>query len=249
MKRSIRKCFVIGVASIFGSALWADTRPTEAAYQPSQTDVREDNLAAISSSVPRVDLKLASEPTASKLKITVLIYNYAETPHRMLSRATEAATTVFQRVGVETAWLDCTASTAKGTNDTSCTKQSGPTHLVVRILPRSMAKRVGQHHSAFGFALPASEGRFGYIANVFSHRVSDLARSRGDEERPIILGHMLAHEMGHLLLGLGSHSDTGIMHVPWNGKQLDRVRFNNLLFTPKEAEQIRRQIAERSAAE
>ena len=112
-----------------------------------------------------------------------------------------------------------------------------------------MAKRVGLHYSHFGFGLPAAGDGFGYIAKVFYHRVGELTLSRGDEERPIILGHMLAHEMGHLLLGLDSHSDTGIMHVPWEREELDQARFNSLLFTPEQVKQIRQQVLDRLAAE
>jgi len=187
-----------------------------------------------------------------KPEITVLIYNYAGVRDGIVDRAAKAAATVFRRAGLETVWMDCAASLslAEDSEGEDCRRQLGlKSSLVLRILPRRMAKKTGLHSSHFGFALPTSGNDFGYIANVFYHRVGELARSRGHEETAIILGHLMAHEMGHLLLGLGSHSAMGIMHVPWARDQLDRARFSRLLFTPEQAEQIRRQVSERLAAE
>ena len=34
------------------------------------------------------------------------------------------------------------------------------------------------------------------------------------------LGHVIAHELGHLLLGTGQHSAGGVMQGNWRGKQI-----------------------------
>ncbi len=66
-------------------------------------------------------------------------------------------------------------------------------HLTVKILPETMAS---------GFSLPFT--RFGvtvqhHASFVFYHRVRDLAMSES-----AILGLVMAHELGHLLLGEGA---------------------------------------------
>ena len=54
----------------------------------------------------------------------------------------------------------------------------------------------------------------------------------------VILGNVIAHEIGHILLGPGSHSETGIMSFPWGRKQLLDASRGLLLFTPEQARNI-----------
>jgi hypothetical protein len=74
-----------------------------------------------------------------------------------------------------------------------------------------------------------------------------LAES-GGASRALLLGHVMAHEIGHLLLGVNSHANTGLMHVPWDRDQREKAYLGTLLFTNKEAEQIRHQAAARLRA-
>jgi hypothetical protein len=120
------------------------------------------------------------------------------------------------------------------------------TDIQVNILPRTMAQVLMRHHSELGAAVTLPHG-FGRHASVFYHRVDELAES-GGASRALLLGHIMAHEIGHLLLGVNSHSATGLMHVPWGRTQRERASLGTLLFTDKESEQIRRQVADRLRA-
>ena len=186
---------------------------------------RDDNRRATRRSGSRGVSHTANSPADPRIEITVLIYNYAGARRRTVSRATRAAATVFRRIGVRTVWLECQAPTSNAARNSPCDEQLRATHLALRILSRTMAERARLPRRCFGYAMPARQDRFGHIANVFYHRVDELAESRGDEERPIILGHMMAHELGHLLLGVDSHSDTGIMHVPWGPRTVGSSPF------------------------
>ena len=53
-----------------------------------------------------------------------------------------------------------------------------------------------------------------------------------------ILGHAITHELGHLLLGVGSHSAAGVMHGPWHRK-------GQCFFTRWEGDRIRREVSAR----
>jgi hypothetical protein len=64
----------------------------------------------------------------------------------------------------------------------------------------------------------------------------------------VILGHVLAHETGHLLLGADSHSVSGIMHVPWRVKDLEIMAEGRMLFTPGEARRMRMNVQARIQA-
>ena len=55
---------------------------------------------------------------------------------------------------------------------------------------------------------------------------------------PIILGCVIAHEIGHLLLGSNSHSVSGIMQGRWERRQVRQAVTGTLLFTPEQAKLI-----------
>ena len=109
-----------------------------------------------------------------------------------------------------------------------------------------MAERLRPAQESFGFALYPDDGSFATVANVFAHDAEQLAGRRGMRQG-VILGHLMAHEVGHLLVGAGSHSAVGIMHVPWHLKELEIIRQGAMTFTPKEAERMRTNIRVRMA--
>src|SRR6266849_4437613 len=111
-----------------------------------------------------------------------------------------------------------------------------------------MAERLRQAEDSFGFALYPDDGSFAMVANVFAHDAEQLANRRGMRQG-VILGHLVAHELGHLLLGAGSHSASGIMHVPWHLKELELIALGLMVFMPQEAKRMRTNIRARAATE
>ena len=74
-----------------------------------------------------------------------------------------------------------------------------------------------------------------YYENVLRRAQSDDAEGG---KLQIILGCIIAHELGHLLLGSNSHSDTGIMLARWEVNQLRQLMMGGLLFTPGESKRM-----------
>ena len=62
---------------------------------------------------------------------------------------------------------------------------------------------------------------------------------------PIILGQLMAHEIGYLLLGTGSHSRGGVMCASWNPKTVLRAASGSLTFTGRQANKLRTNVVER----
>jgi hypothetical protein len=107
---------------------------------------------------------------------------------------------VFGAMGVRTVWPDAGA----GSTGLSC---AGVNLLVGLLSPEMIQRRAneGASESTLGTAYKAA-GR----AYVFTERVSALgARTRMDER--VLLGRVIAHEVGHLLLSEAGHSRSGIM--------------------------------------
>jgi hypothetical protein len=181
-------------------------------------------------------------------KITVFVYNYAAIPPDVLAQTEAEAARIYQLGGIEIQWLDCPLSPGEASQFPACQVPPGPTRLALRILSQSMAERLRQAQDSFGFALYPNDGRFATVANIFAHDAEQLANRRGMRQG-VILGHLVAHELGHLLLGAGSHSSAGMMHVPWHLKELEIIAQGLMLFMPQEAERMRTNIRVRQAGE
>jgi hypothetical protein len=114
--------------------------------------------------------------------------------------------------------------------------------LVLRILPRSTPAAAAFRDTAFGYA----EGSA--WANVFYGRIQDFALGENGNNRevPVIMGHVIAHEIGHLLLGSASHSPDGIMCAKWDPSTVRRALTGRLLFSSAQSDRIRDEVSKRS---
>jgi hypothetical protein len=181
-------------------------------------------------------------------KLTVFVYNYAAIGSDDLANTEQEAARIYGKIGVEIQWLDCALSPRQAARFPACQIATGPTKLAVRILPRSMAERMRRAHDCFGFALYPEDPAFATVANVFAHLAEQIA-DRHRLRPSVILGHIVAHELGHLLLGPGSHSSQGIMRAPWLRKELERVAQGSMTFLPRESQSIQSNVRARMAAE
>jgi len=186
----------------------------------------------------------AAEPDT---KITVFVYNYAVVSSDVLALTEAEASRIFQQAGIEIEWLDCPLASKDAGQFPACQVPPGPTRLGLRILSQAMSERLRQAGDSFGFAMIPEDGTFARVANVFSYDAEKLANRRG-MRHGVILGHLAAHELGHLLLGARSHALHGIMHVPWRLKELETIAQGLMVFTLEEAEAMRSNIRARAAA-
>jgi hypothetical protein len=179
-------------------------------------------------------------------RLTLRVYNYARLDAGSLSRAEKLATAIFQNVGIETSWVDCATSVTQVRANRACDLEMGATDLVLRILPRRMAKKARASEDSLGFAQTCSEGEPACELSVFSDQVDGLA-TQG--YRPdLILGYVIAHEVGHVLLGPG-HSDTGIMRGGWTPNDLQRISWGMRVdFTGDQSSRLRRAVLRRSTS-
>ena len=183
--------------------------------------------------------------------VCIHVYNYAGVPAWEMTRAQVEAEEVLARAGIETRWAEFLVDReggvrqANGKDECGLGDEQGPTDLILGVVPRAMAQTFRLSAADLGFALlPAEKGEFGNRANVFFERVSLLGESSG-ASRALILGHAMAHEIGHLLLGAGSHSRSGIMRAPWGRNEFRRAATGSLHFTTGEASRMRRQVRAR----
>jgi hypothetical protein len=198
---------------------------------------------------------LAAVSPDTSLTVTIHVHNYAEVGDKTLLEAEKIAAGIYRKVGVETRWTP--APLAPKINQESSTDQGSLdlTDIDLNMVPRVMADRLGLPNKVMGLAPGTEPDR--QVVYVFSHRVEVLAQSQvravfeGSIRRPAtmaqVLGHAIAHEIGHLLLNLESHSATGIMRGDWDLSDLQGVGSGFLLFTSQQAEVIRTEVARRAS--
>jgi hypothetical protein len=86
------------------------------------------------------------------------------------------------------------------------------------------------------------DAQIGVNVTIFYDRLERFSES-GEIEGPTLLGHAMAHEIGHVLLGSTTeHSNSGIMKTRWSKAdfQVAGLRFMN--FTPFERAEVMRRL-------
>jgi hypothetical protein len=168
--------------------------------------------------------------------ITVHLYDYVAVSEQTLAHALGEAARILRIAGITTKWRvhalhDADAATS------ALPFKFGPSDLAVRVMPAEMAVPLGLTPDALGFAFPSQVEGIGTLALVVFDQIEDAARRPG-----LLMGHVIAHEIGHLLLGPNSHSATGIMQDPWTPMVLGEAHRGQLLFTTDQGSLMRERL-------
>ena len=165
-------------------------------------------------------------------QVTVYVQDQQVADPVLFSRAKALATGIFAEIGVHLRW-EVIGSPRPARGDS---KGGHPTRPDREIVIRLAAQTpVGFHPGAPAYALPYAKS--GVQITVFYDRV--LGPGVVDPKAGVaFLGHVLAHEIAHVLQGLVRHSETGVMKAQWGPG--DRQMIDKpLSFTPDDAELIR----------
>lgn len=164
--------------------------------------------------------------------ITVLVNDSARVDHRLLEEGETEAGRIFHAAGVDISWVNCIGSKEVG----RCRVEPGVNEFVVHIV---MSGKTSSD-SVFGVAFVAADGT-GKYSDVFFGRIKRQSeKSELSVER--LLGYVIAHELGHLLLGNRSHSRWGIMMPSWRQAELQEAKMGVLLFHEEQARLMRTRI-------
>ncbi len=175
----------------------------------------------------------AGNPPPGNDIVAVRIYNYAKVSDSAISRAAAFAKRVLALAGVDSEWV----IQGKGGVEKN-PAETGRRNLVMRIIPNRMIVQWATEPYQLGYSLISPETGTGYIGGVHYERIRDCA-SVWNVDRTLILGIVLAHEAGHLLLGAGSHSAHGIMSAPLEFEHIKLASHGSLHFTENQAKTIR----------
>jgi len=149
-----------------------------------------------------------------------------------VSQAT--ATAIFKRIGVQLTWRYGRRRPAAKTI-TNCAGEPATRDIAIEIVAEAPANN--------GALAETSLNRnSGARIVIFYDRVESLLTMQRAPQA-IILGYVLAHEIGHALQGVARHSASGVMRATWTTDDFDRMREDGLRFTEEDVLLIRLGIA------
>lgn len=166
------------------------------------------------------------------IRLKVSVFNDAQVPQSVLRTAQARAEEVFGEAGVSLTWLDC-GTPGNWHTELGCLDVAFPSHLSVRLVT---GKQTGSD-DIFGQSFLNEHGEGNY-ANVYLTPLSSAKALEVLGEGDLV-GCIVAHELGHLLLGKNSHSSEGLMRAKWEAWELREAARGNLLFTKNEMERMR----------
>jgi predicted aspartyl protease len=191
-------------------------------------------LALISVSPHNLDARDAHQSTGG---ITILVYNYAKVPVAVLTSAERQAGKILGVASIELAWLDCAPAS---TTDQRClrgwTKQTPGLRLITGF-NKYQDRELGHAD------VPV-------LATIYYEKVvRRVYAENAESDLGTVLGALIAHELGHLLLTDPKHSTVGVMEPDWGRAQIRSARDGKLLFTAQQAAMLKRRLEVRDDAD
>lgn len=171
--------------------------------------------------------------------VRIRIHDYAHIEDAELARAQEVVSGTYGAIGVRTDWLE-PLQQSDGAFDGIGALDSMPSDLIVIILTSAMADRGVIPDGTIGFAA-VERGVGGRVAYVIYDRVRDFAGDTTVDDMRM-MGIVMAHEIGHLLLTHQSHSAGGLMRGRWQQSEFRSARPHDLQFSEPQAKEIRRTL-------
>jgi hypothetical protein len=152
--------------------------------------------------------------------VAVAVCDLEAVPTGLMRFAQQVAEEVYREIGIDIDWMDA-----------EC--HPGERMLLLRIASHGAADPTLSDRT-LGFAEAGATS-----ATVLYDRVNAYARHYR-VKRAVLLGYVMAHELGHLLLPPNSHSIAGIMRATID---LERASARDLRFTPAQAAAVVRNVA------
>jgi hypothetical protein len=176
---------------------------------------------------------------AGQLQITV--YDKAQLPQLVYATVADEVRRIFLEAGVSIDWIagDPKASEASvmiyqplraGRElEDACSARRDIALDILAVSPPALRSTV------LGMAQPLA--RAGLNVRVFNDHVRQ-ASEREHRAPAIVLAHVVAHEIGHVLLRSNVHDPHGLMSEVWTRHEYERMEKRILLFTADESHKM-----------
>jgi hypothetical protein len=189
--------------------------------------------------------------SAETRRVVVRVYETGTGDLALRTAAIHTASSIVELAGIIVEWYDCTENGRRPVCQDA--RRSG--NFIARIMPtltpgaplrKPSVEALGTQGDAeppLGFAVVDPDTQAGKMATVFHDQVDAVARRTG-VARSELLGRALAHEVGHLLLGVLGHSRSGIMRAVWTDDELTRDRPEDWVFASADNQRLQQVFIE-----
>jgi len=150
----------------------------------------------------------------------------------IVMEAEGTADEIFSSIGVTLKWR------AARTKDTACS--ADPMHRTISVA-FSWSTQPDFHPDAMAYSHPFAES--GPCITVFMDRLDPMAPSN-PVTAAVLLGHVFAHEVAHILTGNGRHSATGVLKSHWSNEEIRAMPWRYFRFTDDDKRLILNAISE-----
>ena len=171
---------------------------------------------------------------AGERRVTVCLPANPEIRFTAVVAAEGVAAEIYRNIGIELRWQ----SQCRAAQLDAPASQAFP-NLV--MLGMRWVERAPATTTPLAIAAATPFQYTGTRIVLFTDRVRDTLR-QDDFIGVAVLGHVLAHEIGHVLLGNDEHADGGIMKAYWSASDKTGMRHRPLRFTNNEADMMRRRF-------
>ncbi|HXR74786.1 MAG TPA: hypothetical protein VN737_02355 [Bryobacteraceae bacterium] len=175
----------------------------------------------------------AGKEVAPKEVLAVSLYNEAKVNPGTLRWAIVEADRLFQAAGIQLNWQFPAEAQLTGRIDGAVHAQTNDGRYIVMRLIRQAPATASP--DAAGLARPFAQT--GVNVSVFFDRLELLAHSV-NAAIYIILGHVMAHEIGHVLLHSTEHSANGLMQAQLGPASWRQASAGLLAFRHQEAQRM-----------
>lgn len=162
-------------------------------------------------------------------EVTVRLINQHDELQPVLGLAQAAAEGLYRRAGVRIRWVG--GQPQDGHAAFTVVISAAATSPVARSVTPDV----------LGMAMPGDGRTRGTLARVFGDRVAAFATAQG-LHLGSLLGCVIAHELGHLLLPLNAHASVGIMQPVWRARALPPHAPGVPGFLPWQADLLRQRV-------
>ena len=167
-------------------------------------------------------LVVAAQARAQEREVAVGLENAQLVPFALLAQAQATASRIYAGAGVKLKW-----------------RSNGKAEISMQF-DTGVAAEV--HPGAMGYAMPY--GKAGTRIHILLDRVQKAGSQR---LAGALLGHVMAHELGHVLEGFSRHADSGVMKARWDDHDFDQMPVRPLSFTAADVEWIEKGAARLAA--
>jgi hypothetical protein len=156
---------------------------------------------------------------------------------RTIADAEKEITITFEAAGASVQWIAC-RDVAKAIG------LYGDSLFVIRLRNDKAPFKAGNVSLDTMGRAYTEQRRSGYVADVYIPSVRKFGEER-DIEFATLLGLVMCHELGHLILGPG-HTNDGLMFGKWNWKQTEAGKKRWLRFSQSQGQDIVSELKKRS---